>query len=143
MGMDLFDFFYPQQAQASYLRKIASRAASPTTVVTGPAHDEIADLKTDVHFLTLVVTGILKRLAETETLSLSDVGDLFDEIDALDGTADGGLEPGVLRGLLGVLKMDEASRETTSDDDDESPTASSEDLAQFEAIANLHQRHRR
>ena len=30
--------------------------------------------------------------------------DLLDEIDGLDGVADGGLDPGVLRGLLGVMK---------------------------------------
>lgn len=143
MGMDFFDFFFPEQAQASHLRKLASRPRSSATVVVGPGSDEVADLRTDVHFLTLVITGILKRLSETETLSLADVGDLFDEIDALDGTADGGLAPGVLRGLLGVLKMDEASRPTNSGDAADSPTAAPEDLAQFEAIANLHQRHRR
>lgn len=50
--------------------------------------------------------AILKRLTETKTMSLADVQDLLTEVDAMDGVGDGGLEPGVLRGLLGVLKQD-------------------------------------
>ena len=69
---------------------------------------EVADLRSDVAFLTLVVTAILKRLAENETMSLADMSDLLDEIDGLDGLPDGGLNPGVLRGMLGVLKQDGA-----------------------------------
>ena len=37
-------------------------------------------------------------------MSLADVSDLLGEIDGLDGVPDGGLNPGVLRGMLGVLK---------------------------------------
>lgn len=59
----------------------------------------------------MVLATILKRLSETKTMSLSDVQDLIGEVDKLDGVADGGLEPGVLRGLLGVLKQ--ASEEET------------------------------
>jgi hypothetical protein len=68
----------------------------------------VAALRTDVKFLTLVLTTILKRLAENKTMSLADVQDLLGEIDALDGMPDGGLDPNVLRGLLGVVqRMDE------------------------------------
>ncbi len=113
--MDFFDFFFPEQAQAAHLRKIAHqrRALSSTPQPTLPSSQETTDLRADVKFLTLVVTAILKRLAETETMSLDDVRDLLDEIDGLDGLGDGGLDPGVLRGLLGVLKQ------TSSDDDNE------------------------
>ncbi len=110
--MDMFDFFFPEQAEASHLRRISS-SLSRTSVSTHAAADaarraadEVTDLRDDVKFLTLVVTAILKRLAETETMSLDDVKDLFDEIDGLDGIGDGGLEPGALRGLLGVLKQE-------------------------------------
>ena len=64
----------------------------------------MADLRSDVAFVTLVLTAILKRLTENESMSLADVSDLLNEIDALDGLPDGGLNPGVLRGMLGVLK---------------------------------------
>lgn len=103
--MDLFDFFFPEQAQAAHLRSIATaqRLRPPSSTFH---EDEVAALKTDVRFLTLVVTAILKRLTETKTMSLADVQDLLTEVDAMDGVGDGGLEPGVLRGLLGVLKQD-------------------------------------
>ena len=108
--MDMFDFFFPEQAEATHLRRISnrlshsqisSRAAADTA---RRAADEVEDLRSDVAFLTLVMTAILKRLAENETMSLADVSDLLNEIDGLDGLPDGGLNPGVLRGMLGVLK---------------------------------------
>ena len=105
--MDLFDFFFPEQAQAKHLRTIAAQR----TLVSGPSQgnrsSEVEDLRKDVQFLTLVVAVLLKRLGETETASLADIQDLVSEVDALDGVQDGGLDPGVLRGLLGILKSQE------------------------------------
>jgi hypothetical protein len=105
--VDLFDFFFPDQAQAHHLRKIASKRGQSTSP---PSHSapsaEIQALRDDVNFLTLVVAALLRRLTETKTASLADIQDMIDEIDALDGIADGGLDPGVLRGLLGVLKSE-------------------------------------
>ena len=110
--MDLFDFFFPEQAQASHLRKIARQRTIPARQTSTDHTAEIEALQQDVNFLTLVVTALLRRLAETETASLGDVQDLVDEIDALDGVADGGLSPGVLRGLLGVLKGSATEQES-------------------------------
>ncbi len=128
--MDLFDFFFPEQAQAAHLRTIATRRsfAPVSTSRTTSQSDEISELKTDIAFLTLVLTVILKRLAETKSLSLVDVQDLLDDVDGLDGLADGGLDPGVLRGLLGVLK--------------EADNVKSADEEVFENIAELHRRYR-
>ena len=81
--MDFIDFMFPEAAQASYLRKIAARNRRPA-LSPAPARgqsEEIASLRSDVSFLTLVLTAILKRLAETQTLSLADVQDLVDEVD--------------------------------------------------------------
>ena len=130
--MDLFDFFFPEQAQATHLRKIArqqSRAPFSSGSAAGQS-DEVSALRADVNFLALVLTTILKRLAETKMMSLDDVQDLIDEIDALDGVPDGGLEPGVLRGLLGVLKQDD-SAETQSDNEE------------FRIVTTPHHRYRR
>ena len=130
INMDLFDFFFPEQAQAAHLRKIArGRSFVPMNTSSSSQSAEISALQSDVKFLTLVLTVILKRLAETETLSLSDVQDLLDDVDGLDGVADGGLDPGVLRGLLGVLREDDAVK--------------SEQAEAFESIAELHRRYRR
>lgn len=106
--MDLFDFFFPEQAQATHLRAIAKRGSLASTDRhhrRDEKTDEIQALKEDVNFLTLVLVALLRRFTETETASLADVQDLLEEIDGLDGVADGGLDPGVLRGLLGVLKQ--------------------------------------
>jgi hypothetical protein len=109
-NVDLFDFFFPEQAEAAHLRRISSnlsRSQSSTRAAADTARraaDDVVELRSDVAFLALVLAAILKRLAENETMSLADVSDLLDEIDGLDGLPDGGLNPGVLRGMLGVLK---------------------------------------
>jgi hypothetical protein len=109
--MDLFDFFFPEQAEASHLRRISSTlsrqsATSGSAAATArQASSEVAELRGDVKFLTLVLAAILKRLSETETMTMADVSDLVGEIDRLDGLPDGGLDPGVLRGMLGVMKQ--------------------------------------
>lgn len=116
--LDLFDFFFPEQAQASHLRKLAKQRPFTPRSVRGTDHSsEIKALQDDVKFLTLVIMALLRRFSETETASLADVQDLLDEIDALDGVADGGLDPGVLRGLLGVLKK--AEEDAAEADDEE------------------------
>ena len=120
--MDLYDFFFPEQAEAGHLRSIsrsmarsggASRAAQNSA---RRAVDEVAELRGDVRFLTLVLATILKRLAENETMSLVDLADLINEADSLDGVADGGLDLGVLRGILGVLKQ-ETAEESESEEE--------------------------
>ena len=107
--MDMYDFFFPEQAEAAHLRRI-SRTLARSTASAGARTiqnaDELADLRTDVRFLSLVVAAILKRLAEQQTMSLGDVSDLLQDIDHLDGLPDGGLDPGVLRGILGVIKQE-------------------------------------
>ena len=110
--MDLYDFFFPEQAEAGHLRSISrsmARSGSSSRAAETSARravDEVAELRTDVRFLSLVIATILKRLAENETMSLVDLADLINEIDGLDGVSDGGLDLGVLRGILGVLKQE-------------------------------------
>lgn len=115
--MDLYDFFFPEQAEAGHLRSISrsmARSGSSSRAAETSARravDEVAELRTDVRFLSLVIATILKRLAENETMSLVDLADLINEIDGLDGVSDGGLDLGVLRGILGVLKQEIAQEE--------------------------------
>ena len=105
--MDMFDFFFPEQSQAKNLRRLANAQVSAARRPNRDAgqQSEIDTLRGDVNFLTLVVAALLRRMAETKTMSMDDVQDLIDEIDGLDGVPDGGLNPGVLRGLLGVLRQ--------------------------------------
>jgi len=113
--MDLFDFFFPEQAQASHLRKIANKRSRTKRVNIGT--DQIDSLQRDVNFLTLVLTSVLKRLDETKTLSLGDVQDILTDVDTMDGIADNGLDPKMLRGLLGALDPD--TSENPSNENDE------------------------
>ena len=120
--MDLYDFFFPEQAEAGHLRSISrsmARSGSSSRAAETSARravDEVAELRTDVRFLSLVIATILKRLAENETMSLVDLADLINEIDGLDGVSDGGLDLGVLRGILGVLKQ-EIAEEAESEEE--------------------------
>ena len=110
--MDMLDFFFPEQAQASHLRNISrtmtSSAAASSSASAFARRNEsgLDELRSDVQFLTLVIAAILKRLAEQETMSLGDVSDLLGEIDGLDGFSDGGLQPDVLRGILGAIRQE-------------------------------------
>ena len=105
--MDLYDFFFPEQAQATHLRKIA-RHLSPRALefpMSSPEPSSDSSLRQDLNFLTLVLTAILKRLDETKTLSVGDVRDLLNEVDSMDGVTDTGLPPNMLRGLLGAVDV--------------------------------------
>ena len=114
-NLDLFDFFFPEQAQASHLRKIANNRRQTKPVNAGT--DKIDSLQRDVNFLALVLTSVLKRLDETKTLSLGDVQDILNDVDIMDGIADNGLDPKMLRGLLGAL--DPETSENSSNENDE------------------------
>ncbi len=114
--MDLFDFFFPEQAQATHLRKIARQQSLVKVSTPKQKSSEVEDLRADVKFLTLVVAALLRKLSEIETASPGDIQELINELDGLDGVADGGLEPGVLRGLLGVLKKAASESEEATED---------------------------
>ncbi len=119
--MDFFDFFFPEQAQATHLRNIArsSNLSTRTSSRVSGQLSDLTELREDMKFLTLVVAAIIKRLSENETMNLSDLQDLLDEIDQLDGVVDGNLEPGVLRGILGILKEDESGNANDDRDNEE------------------------
>jgi len=106
--MDMWDFFFPEIMQATHLRQVSRSLQTRRPGGTPQTSGEVRDLRDDVRFLSLVLAAILKRLSENETMSLTDVTDLLGEIDKLDGLDDAGLDPGVLRGLLGVVKQESA-----------------------------------
>ena len=117
--MDLYDFFFPEQAQATHLRKIA-RHLSPRPLefpMSSPEAAADSSLRKDLNFLTLVLTAILKRLDETKTLSVGDVKDLLNEVDGMDGVTDTGLPPNMLRGLLGAVDVNVDVGEADTEED--------------------------
>jgi len=117
--VDLYDFFFPEQAQATHLRKIA-RHLSPRSLefpMSSPEEAADSSLRRDLNFLTLVLTAILKRLDETKTLSVGDVKDLLNEVDGMDGVTDTGLPPNMLRGLLGAVDVNADVGEADTEED--------------------------
>ncbi len=100
--MSLFDFFFPEQAQASYLRTLAkseqqrSRAAARKK----PALDRRMDeLEGDVGYLALVLGALLQKVDEKGVITRDEVRDTVMELDGLDGVKDGRLDVDILRGM--------------------------------------------
>lgn len=104
--MDLFSFFgssFEDERTRQIAREQVRKMIKPQPKIF--ESPEVAELQADVKFLTLIVAALIKRLDETKTMNMNDLGDLMSEIDTLDGVADGGLDVSVLRNLLGVFKQ--------------------------------------
>jgi hypothetical protein len=100
--MSLFDFFFPEQAQATHLRSLAKgqryknrRAARRT----GALNDRLESLENDVGYLALVLGALLQQVDEKGVLSRDDVRATVAELDEIDGVKDGKLDVDILRGM--------------------------------------------
>ncbi|HAY80713.1 MAG TPA: hypothetical protein DCY79_12975, partial [Planctomycetaceae bacterium] len=108
--MDLFDFMFPEQAEASHLRSISRSLRTQTVAASGTrarieqTQSSVEGLREDVHFLNMVVMAIIKRLTEKETMNMADISDILEQIDHLDGVQDGGLDINSMRAVLGAVK---------------------------------------
>ena len=108
--MSLFDFFFPEEAQASHLRRLADSASlAQTQARIAQAQSNRASLSAvgrvkegeeDVAQLTIVVEALLELFSEQGAVTRSDLAKKVAEIDARDGVIDGKitdpekLEPG-------------------------------------------------
>lgn len=103
--MSLFEFFFPEQAQAAQLRRLAdqqrsSRLADRTTRSdVAQLEKRIADLEQDLGFTALLLGGLLDELDRKETVSRSDLAAAMQKLDSIDGVADGRLDIRILRGM--------------------------------------------
>jgi hypothetical protein len=107
--MSLFDFFFPEQAQASHLRSIAnsaryqrrrsSRASAggPPSPAVAALEQRVAALESDLGFTSLVLAAVMARLDARGHVTSAEVKQLITELDALDGVKDGRLDVGYLR----------------------------------------------
>ncbi len=99
--MSLFDFFFPQQAQAQQLRRLASgqQASSRRRSRTDARLEaRMANLEDDLGYVTLILGSILNTLDEKGLVTRSDVKSALASLDELDGVADGRLDINILRG---------------------------------------------
>jgi hypothetical protein len=101
--MSLFDFFFPDVAQASHLRRLAdasslaatqsrlSRVRSDQQRLSAEAR--MRDLESEVARLTLVLEALIEKMLEDGSAVREDLAARIAEIDLRDGVADGKITP--------------------------------------------------
>jgi len=97
--MSLFDFFFPEQAQAAHLRRLADtstltrtkqRVAHARTEKTKLSSEKrVVELEDEVAQLTIILEAVLEVLSDDGSITRSDLAKKVAEIDARDGTIDG------------------------------------------------------
>ena len=97
--MSLFDFFFPEQAQASHLRQLsesnslantqARLARARTREVTEASAKRVEALEGEVAELTIIVEALLEKLSEDGSVTRADLARKVAEIDSRDGVIDG------------------------------------------------------
>ena len=103
--MSLFDFFFPEQAQASHLRRLANqssgqrKASQRNNAAVTQLEKRVSDLEDDLGFAALVLASVMAKLDEKGILTRDDVRAAMKEVDEIDGVADGRLDINVLKGM--------------------------------------------
>lgn len=97
--MSLFDFFFPEVAQASHLRRIADASSlgnmqsrisqSRSQQERSSADRRIHELETEVAQLTIVMEALIEKLTENSGLTREQLAAKIFEIDRRDGVVDG------------------------------------------------------
>lgn len=111
--MSLFDFFFPEQAQAQHLRRLADAQTRPVRPRRSPPpfqdaeqkqevaklQSQIDGLEDDLGYVALILGAVMAKLDEKGALTRTDVRAALSEIDAIDGVQDGKLDINILRGM--------------------------------------------
>ena len=113
--MSLIDFFFPEQASASNLRRIADRLdvhASTQDInrshpVDSPARmtaleARLEEIEHDKNVMSVVVMALFKKLCDSSDLTVTQMQSLIKEADNLDGTVDGKIDIKHLRKMFGI-----------------------------------------
>lgn len=108
--MSFFDFFFPEQAQAAHLRKLAEQGRSQSDALhrqrvreaqerraqlaeARGLEQRIVQLEQDLGQAGLVIEALLEILESSGTLTREALADRIHEIDARDGVVDGRITP--------------------------------------------------
>ncbi len=102
--MSLYDFFFPEQAQASHLRSIAnSQRVRNRPVRRKRPNPETANrlesLEEDIGYLALMMGAIINKIDEKGVVTREELKDVISELDGLDGVQDGKLNIDILKGI--------------------------------------------
>ena len=103
--MDLFDFFFPEQAQADHLRSISRTLGQKRSLgerLASGQHKRLAENEEDMGFLALILFSLLHKLIDKGVITREELFDHLKDVDGMDGIEDGKLDIGVLRGAMGL-----------------------------------------
>lgn len=100
--MSLFDFFFPDQAQAAQLRRIADQAARSERRRNTASREakatfdslqrQVDELRGDLGFTALVLGALVARLDEKGVVTRADLQAAMAKLDLADDLADGTLD---------------------------------------------------
>ncbi|HKB17062.1 MAG TPA: hypothetical protein VKF62_13430, partial [Planctomycetota bacterium] len=99
--MGLYEFFFPHQAQAEYLKALVEQKRWQSVRArqeAGRGDGRIGDVEKDVGYLALVLGSILETLDRKGVLTRAEVKAEMELLDDVDGVRDGRLDVRVLRG---------------------------------------------
>ena len=102
--MDMMDLFFPEAAEASHLRKISKSISAHQRAASRVAQTS-TDVRDDLGFLALVLLSLVGKLVEKGVLTEQELREQLEKADRLDGLADGKIDPGLLRGALGLVQQ--------------------------------------
>lgn len=108
--MSLFDFLFPEQAQASYLRQMANSNAQQTAMLRSQeyteqlrrkqavrlntkAEDRVKELEVELAQSALVIESLISLLEEKNLVTRDELKQRTSQIDAADGVIDGRITP--------------------------------------------------
>ena len=108
--MSLFDFLFPEQAQASYLRQMANSNAQQIAMQRSQEHaeqlrrkqagrlntkaeDRVKELEIELAQSALVIESLISLLEEKHLVTREELKQRTSQIDAADGVIDGRVTP--------------------------------------------------
>ncbi len=100
--MSLYDFFFPEQAQATHMRTLASQSVSADIrrrTSERKSASRLDDLENDVGFVALLLAAMLDKLDEKGVVTRDDLRNAVAKLDEIDGVRDGRLDVNALCGM--------------------------------------------
>lgn len=120
--MGLFDFFFPEQAQAERLRELVdqqrqvlrrTRTEARTSIhaktTTDQLQKEVQSLRNDLGYVTLLLGAIVDQLDAKGTLTRTDLRAAVEAIDLVDDVEDGKLDIEALKHAVGGKDEEQAA----------------------------------
>ncbi|MBM3961217.1 MAG: hypothetical protein FJ306_04850 [Planctomycetes bacterium] len=108
--MSLFDFFFPDQAQATHLRRIADQSARSERRRNTASREakatfdslqrQVDELRGDIGFTALVLGALVARLDEKGVVTRADLQAAMARLDLTDDLADGTLDVERLKAVV-------------------------------------------